>query len=597
MDKNLLLAFLLMGAVLFLTPYFYKNVAPPAAKPEPSPTPVAQQSAPAASPAVAAPAGSAWGSNTPSVMASSETSTVIDTQLYRIEFSNRGGVVKSWKLKKYKDNDGQELELVSAAGAQKLGMYPFALEFADKKPSVDLNQVLFAVKTSSGSGSQCADHPCQIDFDYADNGLAVHKSFRFEPNGYLSQFSAEATQNGAPLAALTAWRGGFGDADVRNIAGAKRNNAADVKKPSAQYSVYMEAEGKVVTQAAKAAKNGPVDNAGDYAFAGIEDTYFATVFLPVDKPQSDIKTINRGASDTAGDSRLEVRTLSDEIPSASDATKEEPNIGVAVGTAAGQFKLYVGPKDIEILRKVDPVLEPIVDFGRLHLIAKPLFLIVNWVADHWTNNYGWAIVIVTLGINLVLLPLRFSSMRSMRKMQALKPQIDAINAKYKGVGMRDPRKAEQNKEVMEMYKKHGANPMGGCWPMLIQLPFLWAFYTVLGVAIQMRGAHWLWVTDLSQPEHLAIHVLPVLMIVAQFIMQVMTPNPTMEASQQKMMLFMPLAFGFMFYNMMSGLVLYWLTGNVAGIAQQWVINKTMPLAPPQPAPAVAKRGKSGGGKR
>jgi len=116
-------------------------------------------------------------------------------------------------------------------------------------------------------------------------------------------------------------------------------------------------------------------------------------------------------------------------------------------------------------------------------------------------------------------------MKSMKKMQTLKPQIDAINARYKGIGMRDPKKAEQNQEVMDFYKKHGVNPMGGCLPMLVQLPFFIAFYNVLSIAIEMRGAHWLWVTDLSQPEHFTIRALPVLMVAAQFVMQKMTPPP------------------------------------------------------------------------
>ena len=159
-------------------------------------------------------------------------------------------------------------------------------------------------------------------------------------------------------------------------------------------------------------------------------------------------------------------------------------------------------------------------------------------------------------------------MKSQRKMQRLQPQIAAINAKYKGLSLRDPKKAEQNQEMMELYKKEGVNPMGGCLPMLVQLPILRVLQGS-GVTIELRGAHWLWVTDLSQPEQLAIHVLPLVMIVSQFILQKMTPIPGMDPWQAKMMLFMPLMFGFLFYNFSSGLVLYWLTSNLVGIAQQW----------------------------
>jgi YidC/Oxa1 family membrane protein insertase len=181
-------------------------------------------------------------------------------------------------------------------------------------------------------------------------------------------------------------------------------------------------------------------------------------------------------------------------------------------------------------------------------------------------------------------------MRSSKKMQALQPQIQAINAKYKDMPLRDPRKQEQQAEMMELYKKHGVNPVGGCVPMLLQLPFLIGYYTVLSVAIEMRGASWLWVHDLSQPETLAIRVLPVLLVVTQFLQQKMTPSPGMDPSQQKMMLFMPLVLGYMFYYQSAGLVLYYMTGGLVGIAQQWLLNRgTPPPAVAVPSPSQKKK--------
>jgi YidC/Oxa1 family membrane protein insertase len=199
--------------------------------------------------------------------------------------------------------------------------------------------------------------------------------------------------------------------------------------------------------------------------------------------------------------------------------------------------------------------------------------------------------VITIIINLLLLPLRFSSMKSQRKMQKLQPQIAAINAKYKGLSLRDPKKAEQNAEIMELYKKEGANPMSGCLPMFIQLPILYAFYKVLTVTIELRGAHWLWVTDLSQAELLPIHILPIVMVITQFIQQQMTPSPGVDPSQARMMKFMPLMFGFFFYSMSSGLVLYWLTSNLVGILQQWLVNRHMPMPAPVPAPKLAPKKK------
>jgi YidC/Oxa1 family membrane protein insertase len=199
---------------------------------------------------------------------------------------------------------------------------------------------------------------------------------------------------------------------------------------------------------------------------------------------------------------------------------------------------------------------------------------------------------VTFIINLALLPFRLSSLKSARKMQKLQPQIQAINAKYKNISIRDPKKAEQNQEIMALYKKEGVNPVGGCLPMLVQLPFFYAFYRVLSIAIELRHAPWLWVPDLSSPETLPIHLLPIILIATQFFSQKLTPAAGVDPNQQRMMMIMPLMFGFMFYSASAGLVLYWLTSNVVGIVQQLIINRFMPAAappPPPPAKAPVKR--------
>jgi YidC/Oxa1 family membrane protein insertase len=558
MEKRLLLAFLLMGGVLFLMPYLYKSFGPQEPPPKPAQTAQtqpAEKPAPAAPAAAVAPAkparaarGAAAKPAAPRVTADQEQLFVAETEVYKIVMSNRGAVVRSWILKKYKDSAGKPLELVSAAGAKKTG-YPFSLTYKDTAPAVDLNQALYAVKPAAdGLG---------VDYEYSDGEVVARKTLRLQKQTYLSEFTSEVTVGGTGVAHLIEWRGGFGDAAVPNAA-------------SVQRSVHFDlSSGKLVLKTAGDAKNGPVTDWGSFSFAGIEDTYFAAAFLPLKE----------------GPTAL--RTSSDDVSGVVHA-------GAAVGgSSANQFLLFVGPKDLEILKKVNPKLEQIVDFGTwFGWAAKPLFLIVNWINDNLAHNYGWAIVLITIFINFALLPLKFTSMKSMKKMQALKPQIDAINARYKGIGMRDPKKAEQNQEVMALYKKHGVNPMGGCLPMVVQLPFFIAFYNVLGIAIEMRGASWLWVTDLSQPEHLPIRILPVLMIAAQFVMQKMTPTPGQDPTQAKMMMFLPLVFGFMLYNMSSGLVLYWLTSNLVGIGQQWFINRSMP-APPPPEPPAAKRKKGG----
>jgi YidC/Oxa1 family membrane protein insertase len=539
MELRLLLAFILMGVVLFVTPYFYKTVVPPAKKAVPAaattvppapgaPAPAAETHVPVVSESAAAETAA------PPVAAQKEEIHTIDTDLFQIAFSNRGGVVKSWLLKKYKEHSGAPLQLVNTLSHADP---PAALYFPTQKPAVDLNQALYEVHTDADG--------LAISFDYSNGSVVARKSFQFRKSSYLLEVSTEVTAGGNPLPHQIEWRGGFGDLAVANPAGDQQTLRFDVT------------DAKLVKSGAKAAKDGPVTVTGNYSFAGIEDKYFVAAFLP-----------DRSTA-------VAMTTFSDNAPATHDA-KEVPFAGTAVSDGpANRFSLYVGPKDIDILRAVNPRLEQVVDFGWLSVLAKPLFLIVHWVADRVVQNYGWSIILVTIALNFVLFPLKITSIKSMKKMQALQPQIAAINDKYKNVGLRDPKKAEQNQEVMELYKKHGVNPMGGCVPMLLQIPFFIAFYKVFSVSVEMRGANWLWVTDLSQPETLPIHLLPIIMVASQFVMQKMTPTTTGgDPNQQKMMQFMPLMFGFMFYNLSSGLVLYYLTSNLVGVAQQLFFNRT-----------------------
>lgn len=540
MERRLLLAFLLMGLVLLLTPYFFRPATPPPKPPPKAPT--ATVSVPPARPAPAV-AGQ--------ITAEREATYAVETSLLRVVFSNRGAAVRSWVLNRYKDNDGKPLELVHGAAADRIG-FPFSVALKDPKASAQLNSALFvAHPAADGLG---------IDFEFASQGLFARKAFRFRKDSYLVDVASEVLRDGRPQPHVLVWRGGFGDRTVPNYLARLR-------------SIYFdESAGKLISHEAKEAKNGPVSASGRFSFAGLEDAYFAAVAL------------------ASPGIPLELRTFSDMVPQPDG--KEALCLGAGFGGPSA-FALFVGPKDMDILRRVNPRLEQIVDFGWFSFLAKPLFLSLNWINDRWVHNYGWSIVVVTVIINFLLLPLKFSSLKSMKKMQALAPQIAAINEKYKGISLRDPRKAEQNQEIMELYRRHGVNPMGGCLPMLLQIPFFIAFYKVLTVAIELRGASWLWVTDLSQPEHLPIRILPLAMIVSQFVMQKMTPTTTADPVQQRMMLMMPLVLGFMFYGVSSGLVLYWLTSNLVAIGQQWFFNKTIPapvVAPP-PAPKRKKTAK------
>lgn len=554
-ETRLLLAFALMGLVLFATPYFFKTFAPPpAVKKAPA---VQQQKAAEAAPAQPAVPAETSQTAEPAIPAGrvtgqSEESLVIETELYKVVFSNRGAVVRQWTLKKYTDDGGKPLELVNAAAASTVG-HPFALVFEQKKPATDLNTALFAARPDAdGLG---------VTYEYSDGSVTARKIFRFRKSQFITQVSTEVREKGALVPYVIAWRGGFGDPS---------------SGPSAQRTVHFDlTDTKLVAHSVKDAKNGPVSAEGNYSFAGIEDTYFTATFLP----------------ETPGPMKLV--TFSDTVATAADP-KEQPRVGAGVASAVrNDFEVFVGPKDIDILTKINPQLTRLVDFGWFSFLARPLFLVLHFVNDKWLHNYGWSIIVVTILINFLLFPLKLSNLKSMKKMQALQPQIAAINEKYKGISMRDPRAQQKNEETMALYKKHGANPMGGCLPMAIQFPFLIAFYKVLAVSFELRHASWLWVTDLSQPEHIPIRILPIAMIATQFFLQKMTPTTTADPNQQRMMLLMPLVMGFIFYGLQSGLVLYYFTSNLVGIAQQVFFNKTITVADlPQPAPPKKPNGRN-----
>jgi YidC/Oxa1 family membrane protein insertase len=311
---------------------------------------------------------------------------------------------------------------------------------------------------------------------------------------------------------------------------------------------------------------------GPFHWAGVSDQYFAAVFMPQDPQSAAMVTLR---------SPLEI---SHKPSDPKDKQVDKVDVfGVAVGslTGATNARLYVGPKALGDLEQVqvpgitgaEPDLRSIVDFGWLGLIARPLFLWLKWTHDHVVGNWGWALILQTLIINLALLPLRLAQMKSMLKMQRIAPQIKAIQEKYKKYGLRDPRKAEMNVEVSALYKKEGVNPAGGCLPLLIQMPFLFAYYRMLGVAIDLRHASWGWVHDLSAPD--PIYILPIAIVVTMFFMQRLTPQGGMDPAQQKMMnFFMPVMLGYISLNLASGLCLYWSMGNLISIVQQSVMNRT-----------------------
>lgn len=558
MDRRLLIVFALTFLVIMLFQPLLKKYGPqPPAKSETAQAPPQNQTqAPITTqptPQSPAPTSAAAKKSDTPIQATTESDTVIENDVYRIVFTNRGARVKSWLLKKYTDDKGGQLELVNTVAAEKYG-YPLTLWTYDESLRNKINSALYVISQPAPTASKDAVPPGEIKFVYDDGDLSVQKTFTFDRPSYVIGSQTAVYQKGALLTAFPMWPAGFGS----DMTGTQY--ATD--------QIMYQNNDKVERLAIKKISgNGTIP--GPFQWAGVSDQYFAAVFLPQDQQNAALVTLRNAI----------------EIPhSASDKQMDKVDVlGAAVGNLRGPTitRLYVGPKALTDLEAVsvpgitgaEPDLRAIIDFGWLGIIARPLFLWLKWMYLHIVPNWGWAILLQTLVINLALLPLRLTQMKSMLKMQRVAPQIKSIQEKYKKYSLRDPKKAEMNEEISALYKKEGVNPAGGCLPLLIQMPFLFAYYRMLNVAMDLRHAPWLWIHDLSAADPL--HILPITIIVTMFFMQRMTPQAGMDPAQQKMMnLMMPVMLGYMSWYLPAGLGLYWAMGQVIGIVQQAALNRT-----------------------
>ena len=568
LQVRILLAFAASFVILFLSQRFL--FPPPPAPPQqaankPAPPPAAAPGeAPRSQSAVppargARPQGSGQGALPAEPrQGSAEEQITVEGDLYQVVFSTRGAAVKSWTLRRYRDEQNNPLDLVNADAAAQYGD-PFSFWVSDETLRREINASLFV---PSAKGSLKA--PATLTFEYNNGRITARKQFVFAHDSYVANLTTELSSEGKPVVHALAWQGGFGDVH-------------DVPTRGSSAQVFFRESQKLTRWNPKDLEKQEGAVSGLFPFAGIQDHFFAAVFLPQPPPVSSPAGSGPAPSVSAGPGALRVTGFRQEIALPGQENKF-PTVGLAVGGAdspVNHLRVYVGPKDTEVLAAIEPRLPELVDYGWFPFIAKPLFLAMRWTYDHVVANYGWAIILLTIFINFALFPLKLKTMRSAMKMQQLQPQLRAIQDKYKHLKTRDPRRQEMTQETMALYKKHGVNPVGGCLPMLLQIPFFLGFYNVLLVSIEMRHAPWiLWIQDLSAAEHIPIKTLPLLLCATQFVLQKMSPAPSPDPMQQKMMMFMPVMFLFLFWSMSSGLVLYWLTGNVVGIAQQWYINRT-----------------------
>jgi YidC/Oxa1 family membrane protein insertase len=509
---------------------------------------------------------------TPAIAAALETFTTVENSRYKIVFTNRGAQVKQWILKGYSNIAGKPLDIVQPQASERFGQ-PLSLYTYEPALTTQLNQALYQVTVSgaqpSVTGLAHAPETNAITFHYAENGLDVVKTFRFDAE-YVLTIEAQVHRNGAPVRSLVAWPAGLGD--MEELASARGLSLSRVPTPS-QFSWFLDGKQSSM-DAPKVSNNATLDM--PYEYAAITDLYFTAAFLPDAPARTTVFTLHNT-----------IDLLSD--PTDANSQKRPAHVlGLAVGDQSGytRVRLYAGPKQMDVLKTIHATgpdgqpngesLESLIQFGWLTVIAKPLYLSLRFLKGWLGNgsyNWGWAIIIVTFIFNLLMLPTRFMMMKSSLKMMRIQPKVEAIKRKFAHLKVSDPKRAEMNTEMMALYKTEGVNMYGSCLPMLFQMPLFFAYYRVLLNAVELRQAHWFWLTDLSAPD--PWHILPAIIILSMFLVQFITPSPGMDPNQRRMMaIMMPVIFGYSMWYFASGLALYWGTGNLINLAIQIGINQS-----------------------
>ena len=559
MEKRLLVAILLSFLVLYAYQVFVQKPAMEKARlaaassstgvPGGTPGGSAQTASPAApAPQVVLAA--------PLVADREERDIVVETRAVRAVFTNRGARLKSWQLKTYLDLQKKPQELVTTYMPDYRAR-PFELKVDDEAANAALKVALFKA-SAGGEGRVDVSRGVEtLTFEYKDaSGLSARKAFTFEPTGFIVRVAVDVEVGGKALNPTVLWGLGLGD-----------------QVPGAAASRYVQlAEGiivrgdKVQRLPATALDQQPVQE-GVVTAAGVDTQYFIAMAMPS-------RTL-----------RTEYWRATMPAPAGGDPKNAAHLVGFGVRQAESMsnVKFYVGPKDFDVLQAVDGRLVRVINFGIFDFLAVPLLRALKWIHGY-VSNYGWSIIILTFIINAIMFPLRHKSMVSMRKMQEIQPQVKAIQDRYKDLKATDPAKQKMNSEMMSLYKEKGVNPVSGCIPMLLTMPVLFAFYSLLSQAIEIRGQPFIWwITDLS--AHDKFYVTPILMGASQFWQQRMTPTTTGDPAQQKMMMMMPLVFTFMFLWMPSGLTVYWFFSNLMAIGQQYLTNRLVgpPNVPRPPA--------------
>ena len=527
-------------------------------RPEEPPAPARKGAAPAAVKSSASPLGEAsspldrlHGREAPPK--APEREVIVETDVVRAVLTSRRGVVKSWRLKPYRVADGQVVDLVAVQQEDLLGPL-VALSGSPDEPApleFDIDKAQLNLHSSSETGS--------ITFSSRGSGpLQLSKRLTFKSNSYRVEVELSwknAGKKPLTIAPELAWGPGF------------YSDAIDRRARALPPTSWI--DGRRVTDDIGGLQNG-VTHAGLVSWTALQNLYFTVALLPEGK--GSVVTVRKGPQDQP-------------IISLVTPTQSlEPGGGLTQ-----RFALYGGPKDLDHLKAAGSDLSKIVDLGWFDALARPALHLLRFL-HRLSGNYGVAIILVSLLQKIALHPLTAKSLRSMQAMKALQPKIAAIGERYKN----NPQKKQQ--ETMGLYKKHGVNPLGGCLPMLVQIPIFVALYNALSSSVEMWQAHFLWIHDLSRPDALftidlrainlgsiplgsySFNLLALFMGASMFFQQKMSPT-TGDPQQAKVMLvMMPVMFVFMFWTFPSGLVLYWLVNNILQMGQQYWLQKRGRLA-------------------
>lgn len=570
MEKQRLTLFIILSAViLFGSQFLLQKLYPPQKK---SPTEqITQSSTPMPVPSATPLQSTQPASQAVNLPPVELREISLKTNFWDGKLSNQGAVITEWTMTHSPNgkpvDPPQGVTLVSAQKSQEIGA-PFRLFIpSDRNLENELNSARFTLTEDVGQNIEIKPEERKaITFNYGNaGGVSASKTLNFNGSGFDFDFKVDVKRNGQPVETYVVIGPSFGDQALKQYG---------YYKPAPQIS--YSASGTVTHHAGSSIKTSDPDpiKESNILWAAVDDNYFALAFVP-STPAKTASLFNVKRNVKVGDKDVEHDYVSIAIPVVNDQINH----------------VYAGPKDLDMLAQVnkqfglanqDKNLEYLVSYGWsiVAWLVKPIASFMRSAFVHlygWTGNYGWSIILLTVVLNMFFFPLRWRSSVSMKKAAALQPKMKDLQERMKKLDKNDPRMMELQKEQVALMRE--GNPLMGCLPLMLQMPFFWAVFIVLSSAIEFRNAPFFgWIKDLSSSD--PWFVLPVIFVISMIVQTHLTPS-TADPMQKRMQYFMPLMMGYFFIYAPAGLVLYWMVGNLVGIVQQYVINKITPTPPAQ----------------